>query len=47
MKINLKNSKVLVTGEDGFIGPHLTEKLVSMGVNVKALSYYNAYNGNG
>ncbi len=47
MNINLKNLKVLVTGADGFIGSHLTEKLVSMGVNVKALSFYNAYNSNG
>lgn len=35
---------VLVTGADGFIGSHLTEALVKMDVNVKALSQYNSFN---
>ena len=36
--------KVLVTGADGFIGSHLVEMLVSLGINVRALSYYNSFN---
>ena len=32
---------VLVTGADGFIGSHLTEKLLSKGANVRALALYN------
>jgi UDP-glucose 4-epimerase len=34
---------VLVTGADGFIGSHLTEKLVSRGANVTALCLYNSF----
>ena len=45
--MNLKNLKILVTGADGFIGSHLTERLVEIGANVKALSFYNAYNSIG
>ncbi len=40
----LKGKKVLITGADGFIGSHLTEKLVHEGANVKALSLYNSFN---
>ncbi len=40
----LKNKTVLITGADGFIGSHLTEKLVKEGANVKALSQYNSFN---
>ena len=36
--------KVLVTGADGFIGSHLTEKLLLQGYNVKAFIYYNSFN---
>ena len=35
---------VLVTGADGFIGSHLTERLVKEGYKVKAFSYYNSFN---
>jgi NAD dependent epimerase/dehydratase len=35
---------VLITGADGFIGSHLVEMLVAQGANVRALSYYNAFN---
>ncbi len=42
--MKLKGKKVLVTGADGFIGSHLTEKLCAMGAEVKALSYYNSFN---
>lgn len=36
--------KILVTGADGFIGSHLTERLVSMGYNVRAFVLYNSFN---
>lgn len=36
--------KILVTGADGFIGSHLTEKLVRDGYQVKAFVYYNSFN---
>jgi NAD dependent epimerase/dehydratase len=35
--------KVLVTGADGFIGSHLTEKLVGRGADVTALCLYNSF----
>lgn len=37
-------SRVLITGADGFIGSHLTELLVKEGYQVKALSQYNSFN---
>ena len=40
----LGNSRVLVTGADGFIGSHLTEQLVAAGARVRALSLYNSFN---
>ena len=39
--------KVLVTGSDGFIGSHLTEKLVKQGYDVKAFVFYNSFNSYG
>lgn len=39
-----KQSTVLVTGADGFVGSHLTELLVREGYKVKALSQYNSFN---
>ena len=36
--------KILVTGADGFIGSHLTEKLVKLGYKIKAFVYYNSFN---
>jgi len=42
--MELKNKKILVTGSDGFIGSHLTEKLVKQGHNVKAFVFYNSFN---
>ena len=36
--------KVVVTGAGGFIGSHLTEKLVEMGLEVKAFIRYNSTN---
>jgi len=40
----LKQTSVLVTGADGFIGSHLTELLVRKGYKVRALSQYNSFN---
>lgn len=37
-----KNAKVLVTGAGGFIGSHLTEKLVAEGCKVRAFVHYNS-----
>ncbi|MGN7762054.1 NAD-dependent 4,6-dehydratase LegB [Paenibacillus sp. 22594] len=39
-----ENKKILVTGADGFIGSHLTEKLTEVGYEVKAFVYYNSFN---
>jgi len=40
--VNWKDKKVLVTGAGGFIGSHLTERLVKKGASVRALVHYNA-----
>lgn len=40
--MNLK--KTLITGADGFIGSHLTEALISQGLNVRAFVQYNSFN---
>lgn len=42
--MNLKGKKVLVTGAEGFIGSHLTERLVELGADVTALAQYNSFN---
>ncbi|SIR42166.1 NAD-dependent 4,6-dehydratase LegB [Pontibacter lucknowensis] len=42
--MNLKDKKVLITGADGFIGSHLTERLLNEGCQVKAFVYYNSFN---
>ncbi|MFQ3214504.1 MAG: NAD dependent epimerase/dehydratase [Marivirga sp.] len=39
-----ENKKVLVTGADGFIGSHLTERLLEDGYDVKAFVNYNSFN---
>ncbi len=36
--------RVLITGSDGFIGSHLTERLVRGGCDVRAFVYYNSFN---
>lgn len=36
--------KILITGADGFIGSHLTEKLVRLGYDVKSFVLYNSFN---
>jgi dTDP-glucose 4,6-dehydratase len=40
--INWKGRKVLVTGAGGFIGSHLTERLVPLGADVRALVRYTS-----
>ncbi|MGF9910072.1 NAD-dependent 4,6-dehydratase LegB [Brevibacillus porteri] len=42
--MNLKGKKILVTGSDGFIGSHLTERLVQEGYDVRAFVNYNSFN---
>lgn len=39
-----KMKKAVVTGADGFIGSHLTQMLLSRGIEVKALAQYNSFN---
>lgn len=39
--------KILLTGSEGFIGSHLTEKLIKLGYNVKAFVLYNSFNSLG
>jgi dTDP-glucose 4,6-dehydratase len=41
--MKLKNSKILITGGDGFIGSHLVEHLVNLGCSVKAFVLYNSF----
>jgi NAD dependent epimerase/dehydratase len=41
-KLNLGNKDVLVTGSGGFIGSHLTERLVELGARVRAFVHYNS-----
>jgi NAD dependent epimerase/dehydratase len=40
--MNWNGKKVLVTGGGGFIGSHLTERLVELGASTRALVHYNA-----
>ena len=42
--MELKDKTVLVTGADGFIGSHLTQRLLEEGCKVKAFVYYNSFN---
>lgn len=41
--MSLDGKSVLVTGADGFIGSHLTERLVREGADVRAFVFYNAF----
>jgi NAD dependent epimerase/dehydratase len=40
--VSWKDRKVLVTGADGFIGSHLTERLLDAGADVRAFCLYNS-----
>ncbi|GAA0758190.1 NAD-dependent 4,6-dehydratase LegB [Clostridium sartagoforme] len=42
--MDLRGKKVLVTGAEGFIGSHLTERLIELGADVTALVQYNSFN---
>ena len=42
--MDLKGKRVLVTGAEGFIRSHLTERLVELGADVTALVQYNSFN---
>ncbi|MCK5037908.1 MAG: GDP-mannose 4,6-dehydratase [Thermoplasmata archaeon] len=42
--MDYKNKSVLITGAGGFIGSHLTERLVNMGAEVTAFVRYNSRN---
>ncbi|MGZ8758422.1 MAG: GDP-mannose 4,6-dehydratase [Aeromicrobium sp.] len=39
---SLAGKKVLVTGADGFIGSHLTERLIAESADVRAFCFYNS-----
>lgn len=41
--MDLKNKRVLITGADGFIGSHLTERLLKEQCQVRAFVYYNSF----
>lgn len=42
--MDFRESRVLITGADGFIGSHLTEALLRAGAHVRALAQYNSFN---
>lgn len=45
--MNLFHKKVLITGAGGFIGSHLTERLIKSGAQVRAFIRYNSRNDRG
>jgi UDP-glucose 4-epimerase len=45
--LRIADRRILVTGADGFIGSHLTERLVAEGAEVTALALYNSFDSHG
>ncbi len=45
--MSVAEKKVLITGADGFIGSHLTERLLARGAEVRALVLYNSFGQSG
>jgi UDP-glucuronate 4-epimerase len=43
MDVNNKNTKILITGAAGFIGYHLSKKLLDLGLEVYGIDNLNAY----
>ena len=43
----MRKNKILITGSEGFIGSHLSEKLLKEGYHVKALVQYNSFSNYG
>jgi NAD dependent epimerase/dehydratase len=41
--VNLSNSRILVTGAEGFIGSHLIERLLARGIVPRAFVQYNSF----
>lgn len=46
-RLHWPNETVLITGAGGFIGSHLTERLLGLGARVRALVHYNSRNDPG
>ncbi|GAB5538474.1 MAG: NAD-dependent 4,6-dehydratase LegB [Salibacteraceae bacterium] len=43
----MSNKRAFITGADGFIGSHLTQHLVELGMDVTALAQYNSFGNTG